>query len=312
MEERIIDDEYGRGIRLKKTKDGYVDVTDELAEEVAEAEEVETQVEGEDDEEVVFEFPEIYEDDEELAALMPEQAEELKRKREEERKLKEEEYQALLSKGNESLSAGDFEEAKRRFQAGMDLVRDHDVAAVGYWEAVTEHFTYPDRLAEEYIDYDEESHDYFVMENGIGAKKTIAEKYRAQIEGRLAVLKAEKEPIEDSFFARQDARRGTLMRRKKKTLIGMLSCIIPALILLVVAIVCFIQIPSRPDLVFLYVGIAVSGVAFGLFIAFLVVGNRFFNTRRMLKLNEDLYSTEEGATLADILLKEEFYEKILG
>ena len=32
MEEIIIDDEYGRGIRLKKTKDGYVDVTDELAE----------------------------------------------------------------------------------------------------------------------------------------------------------------------------------------------------------------------------------------------------------------------------------------
>ena len=31
MEERIIDDEYGRGVRLKKTKDGYVDVTDELA-----------------------------------------------------------------------------------------------------------------------------------------------------------------------------------------------------------------------------------------------------------------------------------------
>ena len=32
MEERMIDDEYGRGVRLKKTKDGYVDVTDELAE----------------------------------------------------------------------------------------------------------------------------------------------------------------------------------------------------------------------------------------------------------------------------------------
>ena len=32
MEERIIADEYGRGIRLKKTKDGYVDVTDEFAE----------------------------------------------------------------------------------------------------------------------------------------------------------------------------------------------------------------------------------------------------------------------------------------
>ena len=32
MEERIIDDEYGRGIKLRKTKDGYVDVTDELSE----------------------------------------------------------------------------------------------------------------------------------------------------------------------------------------------------------------------------------------------------------------------------------------
>ena len=28
MEERMIDDEYGRGIKLRKTKDGYVDVTD--------------------------------------------------------------------------------------------------------------------------------------------------------------------------------------------------------------------------------------------------------------------------------------------
>ena len=33
MEERIIDDEYGRGIRLKTTKNGYVDATDERAEE---------------------------------------------------------------------------------------------------------------------------------------------------------------------------------------------------------------------------------------------------------------------------------------
>ena len=38
MEERMIDDEYGRGIRLKKTTDGYVDVTDELAPETEEEE----------------------------------------------------------------------------------------------------------------------------------------------------------------------------------------------------------------------------------------------------------------------------------
>ena len=50
MEERIIDDEYGRGVRLKKTKDGYVDVTDELADNPDMGEE----------EEISFEFPNLY------------------------------------------------------------------------------------------------------------------------------------------------------------------------------------------------------------------------------------------------------------
>ena len=102
MEERIIDDEYGRGIRLKKTKDGYVDATDELAEdkkrqsaeaegdltegleeELEAEEENETDREGDEAEaadEVLFEFPE--EDDEELAARSAEDAAALIKKRE--------------------------------------------------------------------------------------------------------------------------------------------------------------------------------------------------------------------------------------
>ena len=47
MEERIIDDEYGRGVRLKKTKDGFVDVTDELTD----------GTDMEEGEEITFEFP---------------------------------------------------------------------------------------------------------------------------------------------------------------------------------------------------------------------------------------------------------------
>ena len=58
MEERIIDDEYGRGIRLRKTADGYMDVTDELAEKGEETEEANY-------DEISFEFPELDEDDEE-------------------------------------------------------------------------------------------------------------------------------------------------------------------------------------------------------------------------------------------------------
>ena len=119
MEERIIDDEYGRGIRFRKTKDGYVDATDELAEEEKEfAEEKEvaeetgdgTQIEAAPDEdvteealvvdnleesledleeegdgeEVTFEFPELEEDDEDLVNLTPEEAAALRRKQAEE------------------------------------------------------------------------------------------------------------------------------------------------------------------------------------------------------------------------------------
>ena len=79
MEERIIDDEFGRGVRLKKTKDGYVDVTDELAER-------EDGEEYQEADEIAFQFPvlEQDEDDEELATLSPEEAVQLLRRREDE------------------------------------------------------------------------------------------------------------------------------------------------------------------------------------------------------------------------------------
>ena len=74
MEERIIDDEYGRGVRLKKTKDGFIDATDE------------TLQDWEEVEEAVFEFPvlETDEDDEDLVGLSPEEAIALRKKKEEE------------------------------------------------------------------------------------------------------------------------------------------------------------------------------------------------------------------------------------
>ena len=75
MEERLIDEEYGRGVKMRKTKDGYVDVTDAALDD--------SEVEA--GEEVIFEFPvlETDEDDEDLVSLSPEEAMELRRKKEE-------------------------------------------------------------------------------------------------------------------------------------------------------------------------------------------------------------------------------------
>ena len=153
MEERIIDDEYARGIRLKKTKDGYVDVTDELAEEerkaakdeaaedsgelretpeedaeaAGETEEaliveglektLESLSEEEGTEEVTFEFPELEEDDEDLVNLTPEEAIALRKKKEAE--------EAQRKAGTEIRKS--FESGGRRFGGGGGLLAFQDV-----------------------------------------------------------------------------------------------------------------------------------------------------------------------------------------
>ena len=164
MEERIIDDEYGRGIRLKKTKNGYVDATDELAEEKKAKtgdetkneltdeieDEIENEIDGEETEaeaadEVLFEFPE--EDDEELAALSAEDAAALIKKREEERKQREEkaeklcaEGEALLEKAKAETAGTDgngWKAAAEKFDAALVEIPCYTRAALGFWRAKT-------------------------------------------------------------------------------------------------------------------------------------------------------------------------------
>ena len=108
MEERIIDDEYGRGIRLKKTKDGYVDATDEQLED-EEVDEVE---------EMQFAFPMLdgEEDDEDLATLSPEEALKLRQEKMEREKARKAEYERLCAEGFALLETESFRSAelKRR------------------------------------------------------------------------------------------------------------------------------------------------------------------------------------------------------
>ena len=134
MEERIIDDEYGRGVRMKKTKDGYVDVTDEAID--TGAEEVQTE------EEVAFEFPvlETDEDDETLAGLTPEEAMALIRQREEEARQRKEDYEKACAEGETLLAEGDFANAERVYEKALGLDQIAVEASVGYWRAKTENF----------------------------------------------------------------------------------------------------------------------------------------------------------------------------
>ena len=143
MEERIIDDEYGRGIRIKKTKDGYVDVTDAA---------LETEAEEETAEEMTFEFPDIEEDDEDLVGLSPEEAAALRKKKEEEAAARARRYEELLEQGRQLLEEENYPSAEHTYERALGFDDVATAASVGYWRAKTENFANPDVLIDEYLE----------------------------------------------------------------------------------------------------------------------------------------------------------------
>lgn len=141
MEERILDDEKGKRIRLVQTEEGERDVAEE----------------GEETEggEVLLDLPE--EDygeglDEDLIGLTPSQLEkELQR-----RKKAEEEARAecakLLEEARAALSQEQFEEAAQKYEQALTYDIDSAEALSGLWEARTHGFTSTDALYGEEVE----------------------------------------------------------------------------------------------------------------------------------------------------------------
>ncbi len=199
MEERMIDDEYGRGVRLKKTKDGYVDATDELAKN--------ENVEGEETElledEIAFAFPvEEEENEESFAEMTAEEVAAFKKRREEEALAKKAVYDQLCKEGEELLATGSFKAAELKYEKALKYDDEATEASVGYWRAKTADFTDPDVLANEYVDESIESLEYDL---GYAATDIIREKYEDVFKAKLEALTAEETPLrEDVEGKRQD------------------------------------------------------------------------------------------------------------
>ena len=299
MEERIIDDEYGRGVRLKKTKDGYVDVTDETLEN------------GEVEDEALFEFPQFDadEDDEELAGLTPEQAAELIKRREEEAAAKKAEYERRIAEGEELLKTGSFRAAELQFEKALALDDVATAASVGYWRAKTSDFTDPDVLISEYADAGIESLDYDLGEQ---ASEQIKKEYKTAFEKRVQELTAEEEPLASSVEGKQKSRRAVLKERIKKATVAFFASALPAAALLVLAIVFGLKnFTTRENTYVLPTVLLGVGFVFA-FIVFIVFANKLINALRMNAANEKLSSTEEGARLEQIRKYKALYLALLG
>ena len=301
MEERIIDDEYGRGIRLKKTKEGYVDVTDELAEGGEEYEEAE---------EVAFEFPvlDTDEDDEDLVGLSPEEAARVRREKEEAIKKRREEYERTCKEGDELLASGSFHAAELKFERALQLDGEATEASVGYWRAKTADFTKPDILIGEYAEAGFES-----LEYDLGAEATaiICRKYKPAFEARVKELEDEEGPLAQEVESKQEARRTVLTERVKRATVGFVASLVPALALLVLTIVFGLKNFTTREDTFVLPTILLGSAFFVCFIAFILLANKFINALRIRSANERLSSTEGGARLLEIRSYKQLYQTLI-
>ena len=303
MEERIIDDEYGRGVRLKKTKDGFVDVTDEMAE----------NGEVEEGEEISFAFPTLNEyaeqDDEDLVDLSPEEAERVRKEKAEALARRQAEYKQTCEQGEKLLESGSYHAAEVEYEKALQLDDLATEASVGYWRAKTADFTDPDVLISEYVEAGIESLEFDL---GYEAADIIKQKYRSSFEKRVQELTEEEEPLEKIVEEKQERRREILSYRKLRWGVAFILCTLPMVAMIIATIVVGLKNFGAPDTRYLTPTIVLGVVSVALFVAFMIVTNKYINAGRMYRLNERLSSTEEGRRLLEIRDYKELYEDLLA
>lgn len=302
MEERIIDDEYGRGVRLKKTKDGYVDVTDELTLK----EEDETVAD-----EISFEFPMTEEDDEDLVGLSPEEALALRQKKAEAAAKRQADYQDACKRGEELLSEGNFEEAEKVFEDALQLDEIAAVASAGYWRAKTGNFANPDVLAEEYAKSGVENLEYDL---GYEATDILRRDYREVFQKRYDELCEEERPLAQEVEGKQAKRRTVLRARLIKSAIGTAAFVIVTIVMAIFGWSSFsdrVTVPQGERTGFIVKACVYGGVALVAFIVSLLFVNKLYNALRMHLRNEKLSSTEKGKRLAVVRKYKALYAALL-
>ena len=294
MEERIIDDEYGRGVRLRKTKDGYVDVTDELVD----GQETEDGEESVAAEEIAIEFPEFEEyEDEDLIGLDPAEVERRRQEKAAEAARIRAEYEQYCKEGDEFLAAESFKAAALKYEKAYKLDENPKEAALGLWRAKTENFTQPDVLMEEYAEIGVETMEYDL---GWETLEVLKQEYGDIFRRRLAELTEEETPLAEEVETKQEKRRAYLKDRFKKATITFAVSAVPMLVALILAIVFGLKITSTPTNIYVMPTIVCSVAWVICFIIFAVCTNKFINAFRMCRSNEKLASTGAGMRLLTI------------
>ncbi len=293
MEERIIDDP--RKIKVKRNGAGGIeDATDELAPDAGEGAE----------EELELTLPEEEFEDEDLIGLAPSQlAKELERREKEAEEMRAE-RDRLLAEAERAAKREDYEGAEPFYAQALLYDGESEAAKRGIWICRTRNFTQTEPLfrrtvAAEFAAADGETREFVLSKIGETLRMD-----RDETERQAA-------PLRERVHGAQEKRRGAFRDNRNYYLVRF--CVFAAVFVLfaLAAGISATFIVRTQGIVPIVLAAAFGGIALiGLAVAFLF-SRKLVVAQRLVRDNEKLSSTEEGAQLARLEERLELLELLL-
>lgn len=288
MEERILDEEEGRGIRIKRTADGETDALEGT--------------EGEE-EEVAFEFPEEY--DETLAGMSQSQVEEELARREKAREEAAAACKKLLDEGNALLASEQFEEAEEKFSGATAYDADSETAIFGLFAAATKNFTDTKRLYTE-----ERAED---LERFDAGRALLLEKMGETLKNERAAYKKEAEELRPTVEEAQEKRRKAFAANRKHYIIFTSVALFLTVLFAIATAIAADNILRTSSSMLPVVFTAIAGVLTFLAVTALAVfGFKLLGANRLCRENEKPTSSKDGARLVELEQRLSVLDTILG
>ncbi len=277
MEERILDDDESRGIKIKRTAGGGTDAVDALAEGEEAAEE-----------EICLDLPDE-EYDEDLVGLTPSQLKEELERREKLKREAHEESERLKISADEKLAEGKFADAELLYAQALVCEAENTAAAIGLWTARTRNFTDPEAIfmnnAAEELSEDETSRALVVEKMG-----------KPLHELRDAYAKEEAE-LAPGFEQKQQERREAFAANRRYYLLRFGVFFVLAVLFAVgIGVSASFILRTKSDVPTVLVGVF-AGLTFVALVLSVIFARKLFVASRLYAANEKLASTETGARL---------------
>ena len=296
MEERLIDKEDERLIRIKKKAEG-TDAEDALTPDGEEAQ---------DEEEILVTLPEGYDEDydQSLVGLSPEDLQkelERRKKAEEEARV---EYGQLVAAAKEQLARGNFEAAASLYEQAADYSFVDDEIIKELWTARTKNFSdispfYDTNYAEEFSDYNEP------------AKTFIRDKIGAALTQERERLQKEEAELAPDVLEKQETRRQAFDNHRRYYKVRLLVFAgLMALFAIATVVSSTFIVRTLSSLPVILTG-AFGGATLISFVGMLVFMLKYSGASKLCRMNGKLASTQDGARLEELREKLECLKLIL-